>query len=246
MDCKTARMLLDFARPQACELETEEATALDGHLERCSDCHRLARDERQLDDLLGKAMRQVEPPVGLRGQLLERLESERSDWHRQRFARVARWSATVAAVLLLGWSAWYWVDHTPAPIDPQRVVDAVTNSAAEDPRLRAEQALQRMGVDAPLSQHLNYNLLLCPPMEGELPGYPGRQVPVLLFERSGRHATVYVVKEKAFPADSMGMVGGATYKAELLPRSQGEGYRYLVVHDGDNLDWLEPPEPPAS
>ena len=246
MDCKTARLLLDFARPQACELETEEAAALDSHLDHCSDCHSAAHDERQLNDHLGQAMRRVEPPAGLRAQLLARLDSERGDWHRQRFARGARWSAAAAAVLLLGWSAWYWMERTPAPVDLQRVVESITGAAAQDPRVQAEKTLQRMGVNTPLSPHLNYNLLICPPMEAELPGYPDRKVPVLLFERSGRHATVYLVKERAFPADLVGVAGGATYKAELLPRSQGEGYRYLVIHDGDNLDWLGPPEPPAS
>jgi hypothetical protein len=247
MDCKTARLLLDFARPHLRELETEEAAALDRHLDHCCDCHTLARDERQFDEHIGKAMRQVDVPDGLRTQLLARLESERGEWQRQRFAQSARWTAAAAAVLLLGWGAWYWLmERLPAPLDPQRVVEAVTNDAAQDPRLLAENTLRRMGVDTQLSPHLNYNLLIAPPMESELPGYPGRKVPVLLFERSGRHATVYLVKERAVPADARGIAGGASYKAELLPRSQGEHYRYLVLHDGDNLDWLMPPEPPAS
>src|SRR5436190_1808375 len=32
MDCKTARLLLDFARPHAPEVETDDAAALDRHL----------------------------------------------------------------------------------------------------------------------------------------------------------------------------------------------------------------------
>jgi len=40
-------------------------------------------------------------------------------------------------------------------------------------------------------------------------------------------------------------VGGATFKVHVLP-SAGEPYTFLVIHDGDNLDWLRPPEPPAT
>jgi hypothetical protein len=247
MDCKTARLLLDFARPHSRELESDEEAALDRHLDGCCDCHRLAREERLVDQHFGKAMLQVDVPLGLRSQLLARLEAERGDWQRQRFARAARRGAAAAAVILLGWGAWYGLmEGVTAPIDPQRVVESITNDAAQDPRLVAENALRRMGVDAPLSPHLNYSLLIAPPLEAELPGYPGRKVPVLLFERGGRRATVYVVKEKAIPADKPSSAGGASYKAEVLPPLQGEHYRFLVVHDGDNLDWLEPPQPPAS
>src|SRR5262249_14246403 len=93
MDCKTARLLLDFARPQARELEPDEAGALETHLDRCADCHDLARGERRLDEHLGKVMRQVEVPAGLRDQLLVRLESNRGDWYRRRFAHTMRLAA---------------------------------------------------------------------------------------------------------------------------------------------------------
>src|SRR6185437_4010371 len=89
MDCKTARLLLDFVRPQAPELPAEEDGVLQNHLDHCPDCHSLARGERQLDERLGKAMLQVEVPAGLREHLLARLEVERGDWYRRRFARAA-------------------------------------------------------------------------------------------------------------------------------------------------------------
>ena len=49
MDCRTARLLLDFARPRPAELAAEEAAALEGHLTGCPECDSLARTERQLD-----------------------------------------------------------------------------------------------------------------------------------------------------------------------------------------------------
>lgn len=243
MDCKTARLLLDFARPQARELEAEEAAALQRHLDHCSDCYSQAYNERQLDDRLGKAMRQVEIPTGLREQLLARLESARGDLNRQRFAHAARLCVAAAALLLLGWSGWYWVrEHFISPIDTQRVADAASNDATEDPRARTERALKELGIHTPLSPYLDYGLLVCPPAMAELPGYPGRHVPMLVFARNGRVARVYLIREKAIPKDMPEKTGGSSFKAELLP-SEGEPYRFLVIHDGDNVHWLRPPEP---
>jgi hypothetical protein len=246
MDCKTARLLLDFARPQARELEAEEAGALENHLDHCPDCHSLAHHERLFDERLGEAMRRVEVPSDLREQLLARLDTERGDWHRQRFARAARWTAAAAALLLLSWGGWQWLSQRwVSPIDPQLIADSVNNGTVEDPRRRAEETLQRLGVRTRLSPHLDYNVLACPPVLAELPGYPGRQVPMLLFARHGHVARVYLLPDKAIPDDVEAVFGGGTYKAELL-RSEGASYRFLVIHDGDNLDWLRPPASQAN
>jgi hypothetical protein len=245
MDCKTARLLLDFVRPEARELEAEEAAALERHLDQCSACHSQAYNERQFDDCLGKAMRQVEVPAGLREQLLARLESARGDWNRQRFAHAARLCAAAAALLLLGWAGWYWVrEHWIAPIDTQQVANAVSNDATEDPRARTERALQELGIETTLSPYLNYNLLAGPPALAELPGYPGRIVPMLVFARHGRVARVYLIREKAIPEITPKVTDGGSFKAELL-HSVGEPYRFLVIHNGEDIDWLRPPEPSA-
>jgi len=246
MDCKTARLLLDFARPQASELEAEEAANLERHLDHCPDCHSRASAERQLDACLGKAMRQVDVPAGLREQLLARLDSARGDWHRQRFAHAARLSVAAAAVLLLTWAGWYWVrEYLIASVDTQRVANAVSNDATEDPRARTEKALKDLGFETPLSPYLDYGLLASPPALAELPSYPGRKVPMLVFARSGRVARVYLIAEKAIAKDAPELTQGGSFKAVLLP-SEGERYRFLVIHDGDNLDWLLPPVPRAA
>jgi PAS domain-containing protein len=245
MDCKTARLLLDFARPQAGELEAEEAAALESHLDHCPDCHSQARGERQFDASLGRAMRQVELPAGLREQLLARLEQQHSDWYRQRFARTARRLVAAAALLLLGWGACYWVmDWVVTSIEPGRVAEWAESENAEDPRTRTEAALKRMGVATRLPD-LDYHYVVCPPSWAELPGYPGQKMPMLLFERSGQVARVYLIRKKAIRPDTPDKAGGGTFKAELLP-PDGEPYRFLVIHDGENIDWLQPPQPPQA
>lgn len=243
MDCRSARLLLDFARPHVCELEAEEAAALESHLDHCPDCHNQARSERQLDACLGKAMRQVEVPAGLREQLLTRLESARGDWQRQRFAHAVRLSVAAAAALLLIWAGGYWLrEHLVAPIDAQRVAEAVSNDATEDPRTRTARALKDLGVETPLP-HLDYSLLACPPSLAELPGHPNRKAPMLAFTRNGRRAWVFVIAQKDIPNDAA--ASSSSFKAEFLP-SEGEPYRFLIIHDGENFDWLKPPEQPAA
>ena len=189
MDCKTARLLLDFARPQARELVPEEAGALESHLDRCPDCYGLAHVERQFDERLGQAMRQIETPAGLREQLLARLEADRGDWHRRRFGHTMRTVAAAAAVLLLGWGAWHWLIVSTQPqLDLVKIADFANHTAAEDPRVKVTESLKRMGVETPLSPQFNYNLLVWPPALAELPGYPSQKVPSLLFEQGGRLA----------------------------------------------------------
>ena len=65
MDCRTARHLLDYARPRVPELDRPDQEALDGHLAVCPECDALARAERQFDEHLGQAVRDVPVPQGL-------------------------------------------------------------------------------------------------------------------------------------------------------------------------------------
>jgi hypothetical protein len=244
MDCRTARLLLDFARPQAPELHADDAGALQNHLDRCPDCHGLARGERQLDEHLGKAVRQVEVPAGLREQLLSRLEAERGDWHRRRFAHAARLTvAAAAAALLLGWAGWHWiVNRRPPPIDPGQMLVGVNDSP--DKRIQAEEALKRMGVETPLPR-FNYHFLACPPVLAELPGYPDQRKPLLVFVQNHHRAWVYVIAAQQLPDDVPPLLGEGTYKLQV-ERSEGEAYKFLVIYDSDTLDWLRLPEPAAA
>src|SRR5262245_13853267 len=98
MDCNTARLLLDFARPG--DLDAAEAGDLERHLADCPDCGPPARAGRALDRHLGRAVRRVEVPEGLRGRLLARLEADRGDLHRRWAGHGLRAAAAAAAVLL--------------------------------------------------------------------------------------------------------------------------------------------------
>ena len=157
-----------------------------------------------------------------------------------------RLAAAAAALLLLTWGAGRWVlRHARPLIDPQQVAAAVNDQAMQDPRTRIEAELKRMGVETTLSPQLNYNLVIAPASLAELPGFPNQQVAMLVFSRNGRFATVYLASTEQLRDGIPLAVGGATFKVEVLP-SAGEAYTFLVVHDGDNLDWLQPPELPPT
>ena len=76
MDCKTARLLLEYARPNSHELDETEARALEEHLAGCTDCDQQTGAERRADEVIGRAMRAVDVPDQLRSRVLARLAEE--------------------------------------------------------------------------------------------------------------------------------------------------------------------------
>src|SRR5262245_35355435 len=101
MDCKNARLLLEFARPAAAGLEGGEAAALENHLADCPECGPLAARERRLDDRLGRAERAVPVPENLRERLLNKLKVERDAWYRRTLWRLAGGLAAAAVLALV-------------------------------------------------------------------------------------------------------------------------------------------------
>src|SRR5207248_1436745 len=101
MDCKTARYLLNFNRATGHDLDAADKAALDAHLAECPECDCAARGERQFDEHLGRAIRDVPVPHGLKERLLTRLRRQRDEWWVEGVKRVARYVAIAAALLLL-------------------------------------------------------------------------------------------------------------------------------------------------
>jgi len=72
----------------------------------CPECDSLARVERQLDDHVGRAVRNVPVPEGLRDRLLQRLKARRRAWYASRATPLAGLAAAAAAVLFVVWLNW--------------------------------------------------------------------------------------------------------------------------------------------
>lgn len=243
MDCKTARMLLEFTRPSAPELEADDAEALEAHLGVCADCDALARAERRLDAHLGAAMRRVEVPAGLRSRLLDRLAADRNALHRRWAGHGVRALAAAAALLLAAAGVAQWRHaHRPEPDAASIWEGANERQAAPWDKKELEAAFRRdLGVETVLPD-LDYRLLC----SYGLGPFEGEKVPQLVFVRKeGPHAltaNVYVLSERQFNLDRQPPAAvqadpGYTYKVELDVRD-GRRYADVIVYDGDAVGWL--------
>ena len=59
MDCRTARLLLEFTDSHPSEIEPSELENLELHLGECTACRSYAESERALEDHIARAMRAV-------------------------------------------------------------------------------------------------------------------------------------------------------------------------------------------
>ena len=59
------------------ELRTLLLSGLQQHLDKCPDCACLAQADRRLDETLGKVMRDVPVPAGLKQSVMKRLATQR-------------------------------------------------------------------------------------------------------------------------------------------------------------------------
>src|SRR5262245_49873352 len=96
MDCTSARLLLQYGTAQGWELAVPEREDLDAHLAGCPLCRALAEDEARLDAHLGRAVRDVPVPPGLRERLLAAVAPPPAK-PRRRWARRVGWGVGLAA-----------------------------------------------------------------------------------------------------------------------------------------------------
>lgn len=243
MDCNTARLLFDFARPRPAELDAAERAALEDHLLHCSACAALAGAERRADEALGRAMRAVEVPPGLKKMILDRAAAAREDAERRRFKRRLRVFAAAAALLLCAGGIWYWVS-LPHVLDVmafrQRIHDQEISPRDRD-ALTAEFKAQ-YGVETVLPDDLNYGLLTCIAV-GKV---QGQTVPLLIFNRTGNeresaYAHVYVLSDRQFDLKGVAATDpdphGYRHKVDVVVHPNGR-YAYLIVYTGNDLRWL--------
>jgi hypothetical protein len=249
MDCKSARLLLEFARPGGGEVEAADAAALHQHLAECPECAALASDERRADEHLGRAVRDVPVPAGLRERVLKRLSVERDAWYRR---WLVRWVAAAAVLLAAGWLGYhYWLGRRPA-LDGgivHRHVNQRAFSASEVERAFREE----LGVDMKAPPGFHYHLLRW----YGIANVQGRQVPELLFlsprdpdnNNQPTLAKVYVLSGRQFNLEgtrSKGMAFGSGNYSVKLEDFGVPDYLYVVVYPGDSFNTFCPdPNPKA-
>ena len=233
MDCRTARLLLNFARPRSAELQLSETAALEAHLADCPDFAAAYRVERLNDERIGAAMRAVAIPEGLQTRLLHRLTDERSKWQRRWIGRGAAALAVAASLFLVVYLLLY--SGRPAP-DVEFLGNAFIRQTAGNPDSARDFFKDVYHLDVEPPADFDYRLLsFCGVIEHK------QKIPVFVFARTGEHnvtyfAQVFVLSEKNFDLkdvltedDSKGV-----YRSRLIFGPAGTAY--LVLYTGDRLD----------
>lgn len=234
MDCRTARLLLDFARPRCPELPRSETDALEAHLSGCAECDTLARAERAADARLAQAMRDVSVPQGLRERIAARLQAERGDRHRRWLGWAVRGAAAAAVILLAVWLGFVWYGNRPRSLDLLALHESVCYDSPDPERVKAA-FHDQYKLAIPMPSDFNY---ACLKFYGVVP-CQGRSVPMLLFIRGNAEARVYVISSDQFdikalentePIDSGG------YRGEV--RSEDADHAFVVIYKGESLQPL--------
>jgi hypothetical protein len=241
MQCKTARLLIAIVPAYSAELDEAEAAALETHLTECDECAALARSDREADDRLRAAMREVPVPDSLRGQLLQQCSERQQRVFRRRLVSMA-----AAAALLLGvaFGAWWWVKaHLPI-VDVNKEVEEVAGLQGAPPETIRNFFAANYGINVPLPTGLNYAHLDSANMQD----HQGKLVPHLLFVRGGKHAHVFILTADKFNIKASlqnAVAGSRGITVEVRQSDEDPRVAYEIVFTGDSLDWLREAEPPS-
>jgi hypothetical protein len=234
-----ARLLLEFTHPGGCELRPAEAAALETHLHTCSECDAVARAERRVDEHIGRSMREVPLPVGLRQRVMDRLARDRSvAWRRWGLRAVG----SAAALVLVGLSWWVWAALSVPPLSVTEIQeDAFSRSKGSG--LDSEKVSAwfrekyRVSTEMPREigeGRLNYNYLVY----FDLGYLQGKQVPMLIFQKGGDSARVYLVTDSQFRFKDVpnGVpLPGSGYTLMVWQHPSNPHLAYVVLYSGDSL-----------
>lgn len=219
MDCNTARLFLQL---------DSDADELRGHLDECAVCNRVAMDQERLDAHLGKAMRAVEVPRGLKDQLLQKLADEPVEKPQRRGEQIWKGVGLAALVVLSIGLIRFW--FTP----PRQALsgDAIRHAANAE----------RNVAGAPT--FANYELLRGVPTMAIVPG-TNVQAAQFVFTEGKKEAVVYCVPRRKYEVEDV--APDRSYKYRLAVYRPDEyadrDFVYLIVYTGDTWTWLKAPEP---
>jgi hypothetical protein len=233
MDCRTARVLLEFARPFVTELDAREAAALEQHLAGCPECQSAARIERQVEEQLRAAMQAVPVPAGIRQDLIARLRAERHVGWQKRWAM--RGFAAAAAVLLAFWGLQAWLyPRTALDVDSIVMQEIMTPRSPEE----AEARFREWGVRTVAPTQFNYRLLaFC-----ELAEFQGKRTPHLVFYTQAPQgmlvARVYILSDREFDlrrfAEGGEFGGSGSFKVHVAPQPDSH-LAYFILFNSEDL-----------
>lgn len=245
MDCRTAQILLEFARPLTRELDVTEAEALESHLADCPECARRARTLFSIDTGISAAMRDVPVPEGLRERLLAGLSGREPKPIRRRLLLQQLGNLAAAAALLLA-IAIGWTQRGDTPDINTGELEWLTNAEIANPVPQlVDDWLRKQGVRVPAPTNFDYRLLA----HYHMTELQGQRVPLMVFVRSenGRtyQARVYLLSCNQFNLSPTLTTPASICVVQLMPHPSNPRYGYLVVFTGELEPFLAKDQQPT-
>jgi hypothetical protein len=231
MDCHDAQLLLSFADRRCEEFDAAEREALQQHLDKCPDCSRLARADRQLDESLARVMRDVPVPLDMKQKIMTRLAAERSPVPWQGIKRGAIGLLVAAGMLaIIGGFVWWKSNNLPQITASD--IEEMVNLNSETSEARVEQYFnQKRGLNVHVPRRFNYEFL----QHVEVVEFKGRRVAKLTFSRTAPMAIaeVLILSPQQFRLDGLQPnqiinAGNSTVRVE----SEND-FVYLIFSRGD-------------
>lgn len=229
MDCRDAQFYLRLRRPGSDDLDPDAAAALDRHLAGCPACAAAGRALAGFDAAVGRAMRAVPVPEGLRDQLFAEAAARRGAVLRRKTYRYLAAAASVLVTCGLVYGVY-------SAARPQADVTALTGPVDE--------LFQPQGAEKQIATFLKAHRLPGLPVQFDptlfvhagTESVQGRDVPVLVFrERNGPgFAKVYAYRDTAFKLDAIRDEQASLCSAKPYP-NPAAGMTYVVVFTGADL-----------
>jgi hypothetical protein len=234
MDCKSARILAGFTKPGNSELDPELRAEFDSHLSGCPLCREQFRSEQDFDLRVGRIIRDVPVPVGLKSRILDELAARRGAWYRR---RIGIGVAAAASVFLAVSLVLVSEVAQPRQVRLDEVAQA-TIRAESDPQEEVRVWLASQSIDFAPAQPFNFALL----SGYSLGRIQGRMVPMLRFRHpeKGVYARVYVLRSEDFDLKRLPdepPAGEYLFQmAVLRDLHRPNRLAYIVVYNGDSLE----------
>jgi hypothetical protein len=221
-------MLMPFAGRRG-ELATEEAHALQAHLEHCGDCSKLALADARWDEQLTRAINAVEVPERLAALLKTSASVESSRIWR---AKAWRYTAVVASACIVVSLAIGWWATNKQSLDTQRLAeqeDLRESFVLVRTQETAEAYFRNQGLRVQLPSDFDYGFMSSLEVV-EIEGHKAAQVE---FQRGEHRARLVVFSRRNFRiAKNAERTAAASHCVVEL--SQNSDFVFLVIFYGES------------
>jgi hypothetical protein len=227
MDCRDAQFYLRLRRPGIDDLDPDATAALDLHLAGCPACAAADRGLVGFDAAVGRAMRAVAVPDGLRDRLFSDASARRGTVLRRKTYRLA---AAVASVLVTaGLTLGVYSAARPQPDTSRLVVDGDELWHPQGGEKAIARFLKAERLPA-LPEPFDTTLFIHAGTES----VQGRDVPVVVFRTANGWAKVYAFRSTAFVTKDVQDAQASHCSAKQYPVR--DGVAYVVVFTGHDLN----------